>query len=123
MVQDINNHELPGVMPPPLSTPDAKGFTPLQFDPASYRAHVADLGLDADHEAELLRTLWAIMSGFVDLGFRIHPVQQAVSARAAAPDNFLVETIAGMLASDINSISNINDMNADRAPAIAADGE
>ena len=122
MVQDTNNHELPGAALPPPIEADANGFAPLQFDPAPYRAHVADLGLDADHEVELLRTLWAIMSSFVDLGFRIHPVQQALSARDVTPDNFLGVMMADMLASDNNSISNINDMPASRLPAPAAGG-
>lgn len=123
MVQDTSNHELPAAASPPPVASDPNGFAPLQFDPAPYRAHVADLGLEADHEAELLRTLWAIMSSFVDLGYCIHPVQHALSAREVTPDNFLGVIMSDMLASDINSISNINDMTADRPPAIAADGE
>lgn len=53
----------------------------LMFDPEELRAHIADLELTEEQATELLATIWSIMVSFVDLGFGIHPVQQAQTAR------------------------------------------
>lgn len=57
---------------------DAPAFAPLRFDSASYRHFVDDFDL-TDHEKEaLLYALWSVFSSFADVGFRRHPVQQAL---------------------------------------------
>jgi hypothetical protein len=53
----------------------------LTFDPDEFISHIADLELTEDQATELLGAIWSIMVAFVDLGFGIHPVQQAQSAR------------------------------------------
>ncbi|MFH1555502.1 MAG: hypothetical protein ABII76_11630 [Pseudomonadota bacterium] len=57
------------------------GFPALVFDPAEYRKFVEDSDLTDAQQQELLGALWVIIVGFVDLGFHIHPVQQALDAR------------------------------------------
>lgn len=52
----------------------------LTFDPAEFAAHVAPLNLTDEQANELLGAIWSIMVAFVDLGFGIHPVQQAQNA-------------------------------------------
>lgn len=53
----------------------------LTFDPDEFISHIADLELTEEQATELLGAIWSIMVAFVDLGFGIHPVQQAQSAR------------------------------------------
>jgi hypothetical protein len=67
----------------PGNAPDGSGagFPALSFDPAEYRKFVEDSDLSEAQQQELLEAVWVIIVGFVDLGFHIHPVQQALDAR------------------------------------------
>lgn len=57
----------------------AKGRV-LTLDVALYEQYLAESGLTEEQKREFLETLWTIIVGFVDLGFGIHPVQQAQDA-------------------------------------------
>ncbi len=57
---------------------DTAAFAALSFNPAEFAAYVADFDLSEAQQRELLETVWTMMVGFVDLGFRIHPVQQVL---------------------------------------------
>ena len=72
----------------------------LTFDPAAFAHFVADFDLSEAQRAELLQTLWVMMVGFVDLGFHIHPVQQAT---ASGRETTLVPDSAPVLSSRISS--------------------
>jgi hypothetical protein len=54
----------------------------LTLDVSLYETYLAEGGLDEEQKREFLEALWTIIVGFVDLGFGIHPVQQAVEARS-----------------------------------------
>jgi hypothetical protein len=41
------------------------------FDPADYRADLADMNLSEAQEAELLEILWSMMSSFARMGFEV----------------------------------------------------
>lgn len=58
------------------SGPEAQ-FTALIFDYEEYAPYLEDSDLTEEQKREFLETLWSIMVSFVDLGFGIHPVQQA----------------------------------------------
>lgn len=70
--------------------PDSSGPNKTQlmgvppFDAARYRAHVADLDITEEQQAELLATLWWIMAAFVDLGFPVDSVSRLLPAFAEA---------------------------------------
>ena len=65
------NQERPGNAPAMLA------YTALpKFNPEKYRNHVKDFDLSEDEQTELLRTLWHIMAGFVDIGFGVESVQR-----------------------------------------------
>ncbi len=49
----------------------------LIFDVERYQKKLDDSDLNEDQKREFLLTLWSIMVGFVDLGYDIHPLQQA----------------------------------------------
>lgn len=55
------------------SGPSALATAPVglpPFDAAKYRPEIASFGLTEAQERELLETLWSIMHGFVEMGFR-----------------------------------------------------
>lgn len=54
----------------------------LTFDPVEYVGQLEDCDLTEAQQTELLQLLWQIVVQFVDLGFGIHPVQQAVDKTA-----------------------------------------
>lgn len=47
-----------------------EGAAAFTLDVASYRADLAEFHLTEAQEREFLETLWAILSAFVDLGFK-----------------------------------------------------
>lgn len=61
--------------------PPASNLPALSFDFTEYRKFIEDSDLSEAQQEELLGALWVIIVGFVDLGFHIHPVQQALDAR------------------------------------------
>ena len=67
MTQDVNHHTESSAA---LST-----STPLKFAAEEYRHHLSDLDLSEDQKDELLKTLWHIMSTFVDIGWGVDTVQ------------------------------------------------
>lgn len=58
--------------------PDETGFAPLRFDPAEYMHYVEEMGLTEAQGIALLRAIWDIYVSWVDLGFGINPLQQAM---------------------------------------------
>jgi hypothetical protein len=67
---------------------------PPHCDLDKYREHIEDLDLSQEEQADLLKTIWTIMSAFVDLGFGVDSVQ--------------------MLPSSLQRQHSINDRNLDR---------
>ncbi len=62
---------------------DRAGRPALTLNVDDYRQYVEDMGLSPEQEQELLETLWTIIVSFVDLGFGVEPVQQAMKDRDA----------------------------------------
>lgn len=57
--------------------PAALARPALTFDVGLYEKHLEDSDLSDAEKQEFLETLWNLVVVFVDLGFGIHPVQQA----------------------------------------------
>lgn len=49
----------------------------VAIDVERYQAYLDDPNLSPEHRKEILEALWAIMTAFVQLGFGVHPAQQA----------------------------------------------
>ncbi len=49
----------------------------LKLDVERYEKMLNDCDLTEEQRQEFLETIWTIIVGFVDLGFDIHPLQQA----------------------------------------------
>ena len=62
----------------PLNKTTVKpGYPALTIDYALYERHLEESGWTEAQKREFLDALWSIMVQFVDLGFGIHPAQQA----------------------------------------------
>ncbi len=57
----------------------------ITLDVSLYESYLADSDLTGEQKREFLETLWSIIVGFVDLGFGIHPVQQALESGSREP--------------------------------------
>jgi len=49
----------------------------LGIDLDHYQSYLDDPSLSADQKEEIIGALWTIITAFVELGFGVHPVQQA----------------------------------------------
>lgn len=49
----------------------------LQVDVAKYQAMLDAPDLDEEQKRQFIEALWQVIVAFVDLGFQVHPVQQA----------------------------------------------
>lgn len=58
---------------------------PLKLDWKLFEHHLADSDLSEEEKREFLEALWYIICTFVDLGFGIEPVQQAMKLAASSP--------------------------------------
>ncbi len=56
---------------------DGTYFKTLTLDVDYYQSFLDDVDIPGDKRDELIETLWAIVVQFVDMGFGIHPLQQA----------------------------------------------
>lgn len=65
-------------------TPAAETFA-IQFDAAEFVHFLEDADLSSDQKIEYVRMIWDIVLQFVDLGFGLHPIQQACGQFESAP--------------------------------------
>ncbi len=56
---------------------DLNNRTALKLDVARYEDMLKNCDLTEEQRQEFLETIWSIIVGFVDLGFEVHPLQQA----------------------------------------------
>ncbi len=52
-------------------------YKTLTLDVEYYQSFLDDVDISGEQKQELIETLWNIVVQFVDLGFGIHPLQQA----------------------------------------------
>jgi hypothetical protein len=50
----------------------------LEVNIEEYEALLLDPRLDAEQRAAFLAALWSVIVTFIDLGYRVHPVEQAI---------------------------------------------
>ena len=62
------------------SSVEASSLPTLKLDPEEFKALIEEYDLNEDQQQEYLEILWQIVVTFVDLGFGIEPVQQAMEA-------------------------------------------
>ena len=49
----------------------------LEIDVERYQAYLDDPSLSREQKVEILTAFWSVITTFVELGFGVHPVQQA----------------------------------------------
>jgi hypothetical protein len=76
----------------------------LTLDYALYERYLADSGLSDAEKREFLDALWSIIVSFVDLGFGVHPLQQATLNRGQELDldDLIKNDLSTVLLSDDN---------------------
>lgn len=62
-------------IPPEFNPETAPPSLTIDWD--AYLPFFEDEDISEEHKREMIEALWSIMVSFVDLGFGIHPVQQA----------------------------------------------
>ncbi|MCB2051216.1 MAG: hypothetical protein KDE63_07275 [Novosphingobium sp.] len=68
-----------------ISAPAPKtDLPPLRFELEQYRRFIEDEGLPEEQAQELLGAIWLIIARFVDIGFRLDPVQMIEDAKASS---------------------------------------
>jgi len=71
----------------------------LSIDWDLYGTYLEDSDLSDEQKREFIETLWSIVVSFVDLGFGIHPLQQAL------PDGCeQLSDLSEILASDLGNV-------------------
>ena len=71
------------------------GIASLAIDYAAYEEYLANSDLSDEQKQEFLDCLWSIIVSFVDLGFGVHPLQQADEACGQELD------LTSLMASDV----------------------
>lgn len=71
----------------------------LTIDYSLYEDYRKNSDLSDGEWQETLDALWAIITGFVSLGFNVHPVQQACEQKAI-PREFLTQNTSNLVSSD-----------------------
>ncbi|MEM8575711.1 MAG: hypothetical protein AAGF48_13895 [Pseudomonadota bacterium] len=80
---------------------DTKTTKTVEIDVERYQAYLDDPALSPAQKEQIIEALWSIMVHFVELGFGVHPIQQAcgqlgetcVAADAASKDMLHSEDI------------------------------
>ena len=76
-----------------VKTPKPTAST-VEFDYELYAHHLDGEDMSEEEKRECLEALWLILSEFVALGFKVHPVQQAQNACGKSAKNRRKATLA-----------------------------
>lgn len=60
-----------------VASDNGTGKVSIAVDVEKYQSYLDDLALSDEQQEEVIRALWSLMVTFVELGFGVHPVQQA----------------------------------------------
>lgn len=94
-------------------------YSALTLDVGLYQDYLDDPSLSEEDKCELIAALWSIVVSFVDLGFGIHPLQQAQKDGGACGQDNTIDQIAATVAgsSVVQSTPCTTDINGSRPPA------
>lgn len=102
---------------------DAQDTRPaLTLDVALYEGYLEDSDLTEDQRRDFLEALWSILVGFVDLGFGVHPLQQA-GLNCEQNADFLAIDAADVVSSSSPSNTIVIDKQSDRSSIKRPDKE
>lgn len=90
-------------------------FPPLKIDWDLYAAMLDESDLTEDEKKEFIETLWSIVVAFVDLGFGIHPVQQADHKSSGQDADIALIIQRHVLSSELNLPNNQTEMSSGAA--------
>lgn len=87
--------------------PQSRDYPALEIDYDLYMKMLEESEWDDEQKREFIETMWSIIVSFVDLGFGIHPVQQAQSECEQIEDRSGID--AGDLVSSWDEAKDKND--------------
>ncbi|MEW7006732.1 hypothetical protein [Lentilitoribacter sp. EG35] len=82
--------------------------TSLEFglDIDYYQAFLDDVDISDDQKTELVETLWQIVVNFVELGFKVHPLNSVQDSATKDETAIALERVLGDFASDALDVLN-----------------
>jgi hypothetical protein len=95
--------------PPTHERGPPHGPLALQFDAHEFAHFLDESDLTHDQKLEYIRTIWSIVLQFIDMGFGIHPLQQACGQFSDAdilcgdPDSDALKSLHPTLCTDFES--------------------
>ena len=92
----------------------------LQFDPAKFLQYVEEENLTEEQAGVLLRAIWDLVVSFVDLGFGLSPVQQALVDRLRRDPESASPASSGRVSSRDEFTKIVTSTNAARPDAAAS---
>ncbi len=84
-----------------IEATEGTNYKTLTLDIDYYQSFLDDADIPDDKKQELIETLWNIVVQFVDMGYGIHPLQQASNTA----ENGLHPSITKMIAEAVNEES------------------
>ncbi|MDB6181706.1 hypothetical protein [Paracoccus fistulariae] len=81
----------------------------IEIDLEKYQAYFDGSGLTPTQKEDFLRALWSVITAFVDLGFGVHPIQQACGQVENSPDLALQADSDGVSSPDTDLTTTFND--------------
>lgn len=60
-----------------MSDRSARSSQIIEIDMERYQAMLDDPAMTEEHKAQVIEALWTIIVSFVDIGYGVHPIQQA----------------------------------------------
>ncbi len=80
----------------PLVGADGMQYPSLSIDWEVYASYLDESDMSDDQKREFIETLWNIVVAFVDLGFGIHPVQQACEQNGKSDLNLTADLLSSL---------------------------
>jgi len=94
-VKDAENKNIPDLAAA-INKAGQQPLSHLDIDLEHYQGYLDDPSLTPDQKAEIIGALWTIISAFVELGFGVHPVQQACGKHGTGLDQTRNSESTGM---------------------------
>lgn len=76
-MKDVETNDIPDLAAAIERAASQQPSSHLEIDLEHYQGYLDDPSLTPEQKIEFLGALWTIVSAFVELGFGVHPAQQA----------------------------------------------
>lgn len=98
---------------------DTKTTKTVEIDVERYQAYLDDPALSPAQKEQIIEALWSIMVHFVELGFGVHPVQQACGQLCETHDASNAAGLNVLNSEDIETTHHFEDATTEQPPGTA----